>query len=141
MANIKPIDQAADKYTRRAAVAGADYAQGIENPRKDWATATVAGEENYKAGVTAAAAAGRFGKGVKKAGSEKWKSNAKAKGPSRFAEGVALAKGDWEKGFSPYHSAISALQLPKRGPKGSPQNLQRVAAVANTLRGVYEKRA
>ncbi len=140
MANIKPIEHSAEKYSRRASVAGADYAAGIDNPRKSWASASVAAEKNYAQGVSAAVAAGRFAKGVKSAGDEKWKTNAKSKGPNRFAEGVALAKGDWEKGFAPYQAAISSLNLPPRGPKGSPQNLSRVAAVANTLRGVFEKR-
>jgi hypothetical protein len=140
MANIKPIESSGDKYSRRAGAAGADYATGVQNPRKSWSRATQDGEANYKAGVTAAAAAGRFGKGVVKAGDSKWQQNSIAKGPNRFAEGVSLAKGDWEKGFAPYQSAISALTLPARGPKGSAQNLTRVTAVANTLRGVFEKK-
>lgn len=140
MANIKDIEQSSDKWTRRASVAGADYQAGINNPRRDWEEASVDAESNYKIGVIAAANAGRYGRGVKEAGNEKWKKNAIAKGPSRFAEGVALAQEDWEYGFAPYHAAIKALKLPPRGPKGSPANIQRVAAVATALRALKEKR-
>ena len=140
MANIKPMEDSSDKWVRRASVASVDYKKGVENPKKSWSAASVAAEGNYKQGVVAAANAGRFAKGVKAAGDSKWKENAVSKGPGRFAEGVALAKDQWQKGFAPYHSAISSLNLPARGPKGDPKNLARVAAVANTLRAVYEKR-
>ena len=134
------MEDSSDKWVRRASVASVDYLKGVENPKKSWSAAAVAAEGNYKQGVVAAANAGRFAKGVKAAGDAKWKENAVSKGPGRFAEGVALAKDQWQKGFAPYHSAISSLNLPARGPKGDPKNLARVAAVASTLRAVFEKR-
>ncbi len=139
MAAIKPVDQSSDKWVRRASAAGGDYAQGVQNPLKPWAAASFEAEGNYKQGVVAAANAGRYGQGVKAAGDEKWRQNAIKKGPGRFAEGVAIGKDEWAKGFAPYQSAISALVLPVRGPKGSPQNIQRVAAVATALRALKEK--
>jgi len=139
MAAIKPIEQSSDKWVRRASVAGPDYLQGVQNPRKPWAAAAFEGEANYKAGVVAAASRGAFGSGVKAAGDEKWRNGAVRKGPGRFAEGVAIGRDDWGKGFSPYQSAIAAITLPARGPKGSPQNIQRVAAIATALRALKEK--
>ena len=141
MANIKPIEQSSDKFVRRASVAGPDYTAGITNPRSPWAQSSVNAEGNYKAGVTAAANAGRFGKGVKRVGDAKWQKNALAKGPGRYIEGVTIAKDAWSAGFGPYQAAIAALNLPARGPRGSAQNLQRVALVANTNRQLYEKRS
>lgn len=140
MANIKPIEQASDKWGRRSAVAGPDYQAGVEQPRRPWADAAVASETNYKTAVVAAANAGRFGQGVRAAGEEKWRSRARQVGPARFAEGVMVAKPDWEKGFRPYHEAIGALALPARGPKGSPVNIQRVSSIATTLRQVFERK-
>lgn len=139
MANIKPIDQSSSKWNRRAAVATADYQAGVEAPRTPWSAAAAAADASYRAGVTAAASAGRFAAGVKAAGEERWKRAAATKGPSRFAEGVALAVDDWMRGFQPYQAAVSALSLPARGPKGSPQNIQRVSAVASALRQVRER--
>lgn len=140
MAAIKPLEQASDKWVRRAAVASPDYAQGVESPRQNWEEAAVAADSNYRAGVTAAANAGRFAAGVRAAGSEKWKRGALQKGPSRFTEGVTLAKDDWAKGFSPYREAIASIKLPPRGPAGSPANLQRVAAIATALRQLRERK-
>lgn len=139
MLNIKPIEQSADKFVRRASVAGPDYERGINNPRKPWDKATLDGENNYKVGVTAAANAGRFGKGVKKVGNQKWLKNAISKGVTRYPEGVAIAKDAWVTGFQPYQTAIANLTLPPRGPRGSAQNLQRVAIVANTNRQLFER--
>jgi len=141
MANIKALETSADKWTRRASVAGEDYRRGIESPRVPWDQAASAAAAAYQQGVTTAATQGRYGAGVRRAGNAKWARNASAKGPNRFAEGVQLAVGEWSAGFQPYQSAISALQLPPRGPAGSPQNLQRVTAVAQALRAVRERAA
>ena len=134
MAAIKPIEQSADKWTRRASVAGPDYLAGIQNPRNQWQGATTAAEQNYRQGVQAAAASGRFSAGVTKAGNSKWQENAMKKGPGRVAEGVALAVGQWQKGFGPVQSAFAGLQPPARQATGSPANLQRVAAFNEAAR-------
>jgi len=136
MAAIKPLDESADKWTRRAAVAGEDYKAGVTNPRTAWDTASIAADGNYRTAVTAAATGGRYASGVRKAGASRWREGAVNKGPQRFAEGVQLAVGEWQKGFAPYQAAVSSLQLPARGPVGSPQNLARVGAVATALRNV-----
>lgn len=128
MAAIKPIDQSADKWQRRAAVAGPDYQQGVQSPRTNWQTAASAADAVYRTAVTAAANAGRYAAGIAKAGNARWQDNALKKGPGRFAEGVALAVGEWQKGFQPVQAAFSALTPPARGVTGSPANLQRVAA-------------
>lgn len=137
--NIKPIEQSADKWLRRATVAGPDYENGVSNPRVSWSQAASAAENNYKAGVAAAAAAGRYSGGIRRAGDTKWRNNAVAKGAVRFADGVRLATGEWQSGFAPFQSALSGLTLPPRGPAGSPQNLQRVQQVDTTLRQVKER--
>lgn len=138
MANIKQLALISDKWIRRASVAGADYEAGVRNPRTSWVDSAVAAESNYKTAVVAAANAGKFGKGVRKAGETTWKDNAIAKGPARFSEGVSLAKPNFEKGFAPFRQTIESLTLPPRGPKGSPANLARVAAVATALRKTSE---
>lgn len=140
MAAIKPLNIAADKWQRRASVAGQDYKQGVQNPRTEWEGAAIAANDLYAQAVTAAANAGRYGEGVRAAGNARWKNNALRKGPGRFTEGVGLAVGEWSRKFEPFHRAIAAITIPDRGPKGT--NLQRVSAlnlemmrVAGTLPG------
>lgn len=133
MPEMRSPESAAAKWARRAGSAGPEYEDGVKNPRKDWAQATADAEEAFKAGVTAAAAAGRFGTGVRKAGTAKWQDNAIAKGPLRYAQGVALAEGAYASGFSPYADVIRNTKLPKRGPKGAPGNIERVKVMAAAL--------
>jgi hypothetical protein len=124
---------AADKWARRAAVAGPDYLAGVQAPRRPWAAATVAAAAAQAAGVQAAIAAKSFERGVVAAGDGKWSAKAAGKGALRFAPGVADAQPDYQKGVQPYFDVITNVQLSPRGPKGSPQNLLRVAQIANAL--------
>jgi hypothetical protein len=139
MAAIKPLEASAQKWTRRAQVAGEDYRAGVTNPRTPWDQASIAADSTYRQAVTQAATAGRYMGGIRKAGIERWRTNAVQKGPQRFAEGVQLAEGEWQRGFAPYQTAIGSLSLPARGPVGSPQNFQRVQAVATALRAVRDR--
>ena len=143
MAKVKSVEAAAAKFERRAGNAGPEYEEGVRNPRADWAAQTKAAEVAYNAGVTKAVAEKRFGKGVTKAGTANWQANAIAKGPSRYMEGIRLSAGAYAAGFAPYQSVLAALNLPARGPKGDPKNIERVRMVAearhakkNALRGV-----
>lgn len=133
MPAVKALDRISAKWARVAAVSEEEYRNGIENPRKDWATETAKAEASYKTGVTQAATAGRFGKGVKRVGTSKWRDNSLQKGPSRWSQGISLSTLAYEKGFAPFRDALERLKLPERGPKGDPKNIQRVAAVAKAL--------
>jgi hypothetical protein len=138
MASIKSADRISNKYATVTPQRANEYAEGVKNPRTDWATAAAAAEENFKSGVTAAANAGRFGKGVRKAGSAKWLKGATDKGTVRFGAGVALAKDAYQAGFDPYRQAIESLTLPPRFARRDPRNLQRVTAIATKLGAVKE---
>lgn len=139
MASIKSLDQASKKWVARSSVAGGDYETGIKNPKRPWAESTKAGKANYVAGVNAANARDAFSKGVEKAGDAKWQAMASKKGPSRFAEGVAISQEEWSKGFAPYRTAVESLALPARGTRGSIANYERSKAVGVALRAVKEK--
>lgn len=134
MAAVKDPQRVAEKWARVTPQRTQDYQQGIQAPRTPWAAASVAAGGRYQQAVTEAASAGRYGKGVNAAGDQRWQSKSLAKGPSRFAEGVALSGPDYQEAVRPYLDTIAATQLPPRGPKGSPQNLQRVAVIAQALR-------
>ena len=140
MANVKSMSRISDKWKRVASGASAEYEEGVRNPRADWATETKKAEATYEEGIRASIGRKSFGKGVSKAGTDKWQSNALAKGPGRFSQGVALAQDAYEEGFSPYREVISRTPLPPRGPKGDPKNLARVAVIAKALHDEKIKR-
>lgn len=133
MVATKPLDQVVAKWKRKVAAASEDYRDGINNPKADWQTETLKAEPRYKTGVTAAAAEGRFGKGVSKAGTEKWKKGAVEKGVTRWPEGVAMAEDEYRSGMGDVLNTISGVTLPPKGPKGDPRNYERVKAIGDAL--------
>lgn len=122
----KSLDQASDKWERRAGVAQIDYTTGVRGAGSAWEAGAKAGSDNYKQGVTAAIARDAFSKGITRTGGSTWENKTILKGPGRFTEGVSVSKGDYEKGMGPVLQTLQGLTLPPRAPAGDPRNLQRV---------------
>jgi len=133
MPEVKSLDRISNKWSNASNASTGEYEFGVKNPKKDWATETANAENNYKAGVQKAANEGRFGKGVKKAGTAKWQENTLNKGVNRWADGISKSKSNYEKGFAPYRETIINTTLSPRGPKGDPNNIKRVAEMAQAL--------
>ncbi len=131
MARVRPGGP--QRWANRVQTATQDYAEGVANPRRSWQASTSAAQDAYKAGVTKAAAEGRFAKGVAKAGDEKWKRKATTVGAERFGPGAAAAVQDYQSGVAPYIQTIESTNLPPRGPKGDPRNIERVRVLADAL--------
>jgi len=135
MAEIKALGAITDKWGANSASTEArnSYTAGVQSPRRSWQQSAAAADDARKAGLAEADARNAFVNGVNAAGDTKWKNNATALGPSRFSTGVQNAKPSYQSGFSKYHGVIAGVVLPPRGAKGSPENLNRVAAIANAL--------
>ena len=134
MTAVKSTSATADKWARVTPARSEDYKLGIQSPRTSWATASKAGEERFKAGVQEAINRGAYGKGVSAAGDQRWQQKALAKGPTRFAEGVAIGAPDYAAGVAPYLDTIAATTLPPRFAKGDPRNIERTRVIAMALR-------
>lgn len=133
MAFIRGLDQISTKWSEVTPMRSADYAAGVSAPRRSWCTATKAAESSYEAGVTKSIGKKMFGKGVTKAGDEKWSRKATTRGVANWGPGVADAKGDYAAGFAPYHAAISACVLPPRYARRDPRNMARCKAICDAL--------
>jgi hypothetical protein len=133
MAQIKTLERIGSKWQRVTAGAGAEYAEGVQNPSRDWAKETANANAAYKDGITRSLQNDSFAKGVAKAGTAKWQKNAVEKGPARYSQGVSLAVDDYAAGFRPYYDIIRSINLPVRGAKGDPKNINRVAVLAAAL--------
>ena len=131
---VKSLSDTSSKWNRRASSATQEYSAGVASPRRSWEASTKASEKNYEAGVQAAITRKAFGKGVGAAGDSKWQSRSQELGSGRFASGVQASENAYNEGVAPYHQVLSSLTLTPRGSKGSPENLNRVAQVANALR-------
>jgi len=133
MADIKPLASIGTKWNKNASGAGGAYKDGVSSPRRSWSASASAADDSRKAGLAAADARDAFRTGVEKAGDQKWKANAVKLGASRYPQGVQNATPDFTAGFAPYHAVISGLTLTPRGPKGSPENFDRVRQVGQPL--------
>lgn len=133
MAFIRPIDQISKKWAEVTPQRSGDYAAGIDNPRRSWAKATQEAEKAYEDGVAKSIARKSFGKGVQKAGDEKWHRKAAVNGVRNWGPGVAEAQGDYATGFAPYRDAIAAVKLSPRYARRDPRNLARVKDVVDAL--------
>jgi len=133
MAHIRSIEHISHKWATVTPGRTEDYKAGVENPRKDWGVATAAAEPSYEAGVTQAIAKKRFGKGVKKAGTEAWQRGSIEKGTARWGPGVTMAQDKYGRAFAPFRDAIERVTLPPRYARRDPRNLERVKAIVNAL--------
>lgn len=133
MAEIKSQAAITEKWTRVTPMRSEDYKKGIESPKRDWAKSATAAAPNHATAMAAASAAGSYGKGINKAGTEKWKARSLSKGPGRFAEGVMVGGPDYDKGFAPFRDVIERTALPPRFPARDPRNIMRVSAIATAL--------
>lgn len=133
MPAVKPASAIAEKWARVTPTRDADYRAGIERPLRNWEEEAAAAEDRYVEGVTQAAQAGRYGQGVRAAGTAKWQRKALALGVQRWGPGVRVAQPDYERGFAPYRDVIERIELPPRRATGDPANIERVAAIARAL--------
>jgi hypothetical protein len=133
---VKSVSAAAEKWQRRAGSASDEYSRGVQSSQADWAAATSAAKDAWKAGLTEAQGRGAFEKGVVAAGNARWKEMSTKKGPSRFAEGVAVGQSDYQQGVGPYLELIARTDLPPRGATGAEGNYQRVATIGKALRAL-----
>lgn len=130
MPKVPDITRVAAKWSQNAGNATGSYQEGVQNPKEDWKTATLASAENYKIAVTKAANDGRFTKGVNRTTTEKQIQASVQKGSERFSQGIALAGPDFQAGMEPVLQVIASTNLPPKKPKGDPANIKRVADLA-----------
>ncbi len=133
MAAIRSAREIAEKWSSVTPTRTGFFEAGVKAPRRDWAKSTHASESTYKEAVTRAATEGRFGKGVLKAGTDKWQRKTLDIGAGRWGPGVSMASSDFEAGFSPYRDAIDKISLKPRFPKGDPRNYDRVKQIGDAL--------
>jgi len=133
MVKVKPVDVVVNKWKARASVATEDYKYGIQNPKQSWQKAAESAFDAWSAGVQAAIADKSFVGGVRKAGDAKWSRKALEVGAARYAPGITAASADYSAAMGEVLKVIESVSLPPRGPRGSPQNYDRVKAIGDTL--------
>lgn len=135
---VKDTASIAAKFKARAGAAQGDYKSGVEGAGADWQSRTLASKDAYAQGVQAAIGRDAFSKGVNDSGAARYQKRAAELGPGRYQAGVASAQEDYSRGVAPYLDAIRNMELPPRGPRRSPANMNRANAVAARLAAIKE---
>ncbi len=133
MAEIKPLNEIAEKWTRVTPGRAQDFQTGVQRPRRDWEQATGQAQSRWEEGVQQAIQQGRFAQGVQQAGTQKWARKVQEVGVQRWGPGVRAAVQDYQRGFEPFARTIEATQLPPRFPAGDPRNFDRVRVIGEAL--------
>lgn len=133
MPAIRSVAEIAKKWGDVTPTRAAYYKAGVQNPKKDWETETLAATSAYTEGVQASIARGAFPKGVAKAGTSKWKDKSVNVGAGRWPAGVRVAEKDYQAGFAPYRDEIERTDIGPSYPKGDPRNYDKVKIIGEAL--------
>ena len=130
---VKSASEVAKKWAEVTPGKSSYYELEAPAAAAEWEANTVAAGGTYKAGISVAGIQARFVGGVKRAGSAKFARKVKSVGVARYSPGVTAAKGDYEAGIADYISVLEGLEIPDRGPRGSPANYAIVEKVGSAL--------
>lgn len=135
---MRTASQAVGRWAEGAGNASQRYIEGATQTTKDQAAAAIAAKPLYQQGIQEAIAQGRYEKGLQKSGKAGWQQGVAEKGAANYGVGVTSpsAQSRYAQESGRYDGARNAASSSPRGPKGSPQNLQRVTAVVSALRAV-----
>lgn len=135
---IKSLSKSQEKWKERAQAATPAYSDGVSDPKVRWAGPAAGAAIAYAEGVQRAISLDLFAKGVTACGDAKWQAAAISKGVPRYGQGIRASGSSYSAGFAPYHSALSALELPPRYARRDERNLERFHAVVQAMISVKE---
>jgi len=133
---LRPLEKVVEKWRGKTTAASSDYVAGVQAPKYDWQAQSLAAKDAWKAGVTDAAGRGAFEKGVAKKGTAFWQKRTLDLGPGRFTDGVTKSVDVYKGEFASFYDALGKIELPARGARGDPKNLERVRTIMETMRKV-----
>jgi len=97
-----------------------------------WESNASGAKGTYKAAVADPKIGDRFAGGIK-GKAAKFARKVTDVGVARFGPGVTAAVGDMQSGFDPYVSALAAVEVPDRGPRGDAGNYEIVKKIGDPL--------
>lgn len=134
MAQMKSLEAIQEKYTRVTPERRVDYEKGIRAPRRPWKASALASGPTHKLALQEVINKDLYVKGLNKVNDSDWETPSLEVGPGRFAEGTLKAGPKYAKGYAPIATAIKAVTLQARFPKGDIRNLKNVELVTQAAR-------
>ena len=133
MALIRSLDTISKKWQTVTPQRAEIYRTNVASPLRDWEKEALAAKDRRDEGLRKAIADGRIDRGIRKTGQEGWLKATVTKGPSRWAEGVAMAEPEYRAGFAPYHDVIAKTDPGPRFATGDPRNWERSRKIGMAL--------
>jgi len=130
---VKSASDIAKKWAEVTPQRASYYEAEAPEAGAEWEANTIAAGGTYKAGISVAGIEKRFVGGVKRAGAAKFTRKVRDVGVARYSPGVAAAQEDMAKGLADYIDVLDGLEIPDRGPRGSPTNYAIVQKVGDAL--------
>ena len=130
---VKSLDKVVKKWVEEAPKRAVYYEAETPTAAEVWEKNAVAAAAIYKAAVQATDIDKRFAGGIRRVGAAKFKRKVTSVGVARYGPGIEAAKEDYEKGFAPFLEVLAKIEVPERKPRGSPENIKRVEAIAKAL--------
>lgn len=121
---VKSASEIANKWADVTPMRASYYEAEAPAAAEEWEANTVAAGGTYKAGISVAGIEKRYVGGAKRAGAAKFRRKVVDVGVSRYSPGVTAAKADMEAGVAPFRDVLDGLEIPDRGPRGSPGNYE-----------------
>ena len=112
MVKVKSIDTGKRNYKGAASTAAARYKESIAGI--DWKGPALEAQALYEQQMSNPAVLARRASGIEKTTNEEMKAAMLAKGAPVIGARMAAADGEWGAGWSPYKSALEAVDLPAK---------------------------
>jgi len=130
---VKDPNTVATKWSTRAQGAVNDYKAGAASPKSSQSASAIAAAPLWQQAVQSPAALASFTSGLQKSGDQGWLNGVNNKGAARYAGGITAGVNKFTTNITPFLQVIAGLSLPAKGLRGSAQNIQRVAVIAQAL--------
>jgi len=112
MVKVKSIDKAKRNYKGAASTAAARYKEAIDGI--DWQGPALEAQALYEEQMMRAEVLARRASGIQKVSNSEMQTAMREKGAPVIGSRMAAADGKWGTGWSPYRSALEAVDLPPK---------------------------
>lgn len=132
-ATVKSKEKVVKKWVDETPRRSTYYAEETPIAAAKWQSETEAAAPNFKMAMAAADIDKRFKGGVRRVGSAKFARKVESVGVGRYGPGVTAAEEDYSLGVDWVLSAIAAVEIPSRKPRGDPSNWDRARKIGDDL--------
>ncbi len=133
MVEVPPIEEVVRLWKEGARARATVYADRAKAAATKWLENAKAAEATWEAAIQDAIRRKAFAAGIEAAGADAYRKGIEDKGATRYAPGIEAASDKYARIMREVLEVIRGVELPPRGPRGAPQNYDRVRAIGDAL--------